>query len=222
MSISQVSDQTSNDKPVRKSKNRKNEIVRLASKLIQETGFHNATMEKISEYVGIAKPTLYHYFKSKDEILFEIHRLYIDPLIESQNYRVENNFGSSQVVFEIIQEHLLIVVNSPGTLQTFVENQRELSSERRLAMKKNRQRYRALVEKSFQDDINAGVIPPSDPRNLAFSLFGMCNWASKAHSRLKIDEVERLSIELWRLFVFGSSGATRNDQYPESLEVRKN
>lgn len=197
---------------------RRDEIVRLASQLFREMGYHSATMDKIAEIAGIAKPTLYHYFRSKEEILFNIHLLYITPLIESQRARVERGTSSARVVYEVIAEHLRVIAESPGTLQSFIDHQRELSADRRQEMKENRRTYRRLVEESFQRDIDLGVIPPCDTRTVAFSLFGMCNWASRAHSRLTLEEVDELATRLWRLFVFGTSGAQRNEMDPEDFQ----
>jgi AcrR family transcriptional regulator len=197
---------------------RRAEIVRLASQLFRDMGYHSATMDKIAEIAGIAKPTLYHYFRSKEEILFNIHLLYINPLIESQRARVERGASSSRVVYEVILEHLHVIAESPGTLQSFIDHQRELGTDRRQEMKENRRIYRRLVEESFQRDIERGVIPPCDTRTVAFSLFGTCNWASRAHPRLAAADVDELATRLWRLFVFGTSGAHRNEMDPDDFD----
>lgn len=180
-------------------------------------GYHNATMDKIAEVAGIAKPTLYHYFGSKEEILFSIHLGYIEPLIESQQRRVDNEVSSTRVAYEVIAEHLTIIAESPGMLQSFVENQRELNDERRVQMKNNRRKYRQLVEASYQRDVDLGVIAACDTRLVAFSLFGMCNWASRAHSRLTIDEVDDLALALWRIFAFGTHSRERNSMNPDEF-----
>ena len=43
-------------------------------------GFHNTTMEKIAKKAGIAKGTLYLYFKSKDELIVSITDQYFEKL----------------------------------------------------------------------------------------------------------------------------------------------
>jgi TetR/AcrR family transcriptional regulator, cholesterol catabolism regulator len=197
---------------------RRREILGLASELFRDMGYHSATMDKIAEISGLAKPTLYHYFRSKEEILFDIHLLYITPLIDSQRDRVERGVSSSRVAYEIIAEHLRVVVENPGMLQSFMEHQRELSKERRLEMRENRGIYRRLVEDSFRRDIDLGVIPACDTRTVAFSLFGMCNWGARAHSHLKPEEVDALAKELWQLFVFGTIGPRRAETDPKDFD----
>ena len=45
------------------------------------------TVEQIAAAAGMAKPTLYHYFRAKDEILRGIHETFIDLLLERQDER---------------------------------------------------------------------------------------------------------------------------------------
>jgi AcrR family transcriptional regulator len=52
---------------------RRKEIIDAAETLFSSKGFENTTMEEIAENAEFGKPTLYSYFKSKDEILFRVH-----------------------------------------------------------------------------------------------------------------------------------------------------
>jgi AcrR family transcriptional regulator len=52
---------------------RKKEILDAAQSLFFSKGFDNTTMDEIAERAEFGKPTLYTYFKSKEEILFHIH-----------------------------------------------------------------------------------------------------------------------------------------------------
>lgn len=49
---------------------RKEEIIRAASKRFSRHGFNKTTLEEIARDIRIGKPTIYHYFASKDELYF--------------------------------------------------------------------------------------------------------------------------------------------------------
>ncbi|MBK9099129.1 MAG: TetR/AcrR family transcriptional regulator [bacterium] len=51
-------------------KERKEEIIRAAAKRFSRHGFNKTTLEEIARDVRIGKPTIYHYFKSKDELYY--------------------------------------------------------------------------------------------------------------------------------------------------------
>jgi AcrR family transcriptional regulator len=51
-------------------KQRQEEIVRAASKRFSRHGFSKTTLDEIARDVRIGKPTIYHYFKSKDDLFY--------------------------------------------------------------------------------------------------------------------------------------------------------
>jgi AcrR family transcriptional regulator len=51
-------------------KERKEEIIRAAAKRFGRHGLGKTTLEEIARDVRIGKPTIYHYFKSKDELFY--------------------------------------------------------------------------------------------------------------------------------------------------------
>jgi AcrR family transcriptional regulator len=51
-------------------KGRQEEIIRAAAKRFARHGFNKTTLEEIARDVRIGKPTIYHYFKSKDELYY--------------------------------------------------------------------------------------------------------------------------------------------------------
>jgi AcrR family transcriptional regulator len=60
---------------------RREGIIDAAEALFAAKGFENATMDEIAEKAEFGKPTLYSYFKSKDEILFLVHMRKHEPKI---------------------------------------------------------------------------------------------------------------------------------------------
>lgn len=55
-----------------RSRDRRGEIRGHAARLFQSQGFHATTMDDIAEAVKLNKGTLYHYYESKANLLFEI------------------------------------------------------------------------------------------------------------------------------------------------------
>lgn len=52
----------------------RNEIYEIAVGLMEKQGFANTTIQEISEKAGVSIGTFYHYFKSKDDIFFDIYK----------------------------------------------------------------------------------------------------------------------------------------------------
>lgn len=61
---------------------KKDEILDLALKLFAEEGYDNTGVQKIVDEAGVKKPTLYHYFGSKEGLLDAILEKYYAPFID--------------------------------------------------------------------------------------------------------------------------------------------
>jgi len=58
----------------KKSEERRQAILEIASQMFNEVGFDRASMSEISARLGGSKATLYNYFSSKEEIFIEVMR----------------------------------------------------------------------------------------------------------------------------------------------------
>jgi len=79
-------------------------ILRNAARIFAEKNYHSTTMRDISRATGVSLAGLYHYCKSKEELLFLIQ---------------DNCFGR---VLERLEERLLEVEDPLGRLRIFIEN----------------------------------------------------------------------------------------------------
>lgn len=58
--------------PARKSRSNREKIIQAAAKLIIEKGVANTSLADIAEDVGISKGTLYYYYATKGDLIFDI------------------------------------------------------------------------------------------------------------------------------------------------------
>jgi len=56
-------------------------ILAAAADLFADKGFHNASMAELALACGVSKPLLYHYYRDKEHILFDIADSYLDGLL---------------------------------------------------------------------------------------------------------------------------------------------
>lgn len=85
---------------------RRDEIIREAALLFLDSGYRGASMETLAERVGIAKPTLYHYFRRKEDILYEIHKLFVLPLLEQQQLYADRRLPPDDQLRRAIRDML--------------------------------------------------------------------------------------------------------------------
>jgi AcrR family transcriptional regulator len=74
------------EKRIKREKIRRSEdILAAAQKVMLEKGYNGATMDDIAAEAGLTKPTVYQYFKTKDELFVQL----IEPLIQSLAVKLE-------------------------------------------------------------------------------------------------------------------------------------
>ena len=82
---------------------REQQIINAASNVLKNVGVKNFTIDKVIEYLDIAKGTVYKYFKSKDDLLAEISvealRMLLNYFKLSQSEAVEGLNKTKAIFF---------------------------------------------------------------------------------------------------------------------------
>jgi AcrR family transcriptional regulator len=193
---------------------RRAEIIEAAAALFDEFGFHRTSTAAIADRVGAAKATVYHYFKTKDEILYAIHDAWIEGLLSVYQKRADQEPDSMERLHAVFRDVLFLMHTQPGHVRVFFEYFRELPPDLQRAARVKRDRYEGLVESSVLAGMRDGEIRWQDPRVATFALFGMCNWTYQWYrpgGRLGHAEI---ADQLFRIWV---SGVRVPPPLPDSL-----
>jgi TetR/AcrR family transcriptional regulator, fatty acid metabolism regulator protein len=86
----------------RKTAARREQIVKAAEKIFAEKGFHEATISEIAKGAGLSEPTIYEYFPSKEDILFNIPA------------------DTSEKLGELLRFHLQMAKGTAGKLRAMI------------------------------------------------------------------------------------------------------
>ncbi|MDN4160190.1 TetR/AcrR family transcriptional regulator [Nocardioides abyssi] len=182
---------------------RRQQIVSRAAGLFDKTGYSSTTMDDIAKEVGVAKPTLYHYFPSKDDILHAIHEEFIDLLIDRHEARSETGLRAEQLLLEVMADILELMETHRGHVRVFFEHHRELPAEARGPIKAKRDRYERIVEDLIAAGVESGVFRQADPHLAALATFGMCNWAYQWYRPGGALRSRELAYQFWNYLVYG-------------------
>jgi AcrR family transcriptional regulator len=182
---------------------KRRQLIARAAALFNDVGYHAASVEDLAEACGIRKPTLYHYFRSKDEILYWIHDEFIDLLINRQQARKSLNLSPQQALLEVMADILDLMRTHRGYVRVFFEHYRELPEEQKAAIKTKRDAYEVAVRKIIEDGIAAGEIRDVDPRMATLALAGMCNWAYQWYDPEGPLSSREVAQVFWRILIGG-------------------
>lgn len=165
------------DFPTLPADRRRVEILHQAARLFADHGYTNTSMNDIADVNGVRKPTLYHYFKTKEEILYWIHEEFISLLLGSQMKRVRAAEGPEAALRGTIDDVLGLMETHPGHVRAFFEHHRELPEDARVYALRQRALYREQVERWITEGIASGDFRSVDARLCSLAIFGMVNWS---------------------------------------------
>lgn len=174
---------------------RRQAIIDTAAALFDQAGYHKTSLTDVAAAVGIAKPTLYHYFTSKEEILFWIHDDFISQLIARQERREGTGLSAMECLQAIIHDLLDMMVDHRGHIRAFYDTYRELSSRWQAPIRLKRDLYFRVVVDVIQQGVQDGIFRPEAPDLMAFAVIGMCSWAYTWYSQSSsksADDIARL------------------------------
>lgn len=182
---------------------RRADILREAARLFDKVGYHGVNMEMIAEAAGLKKPTLYHYIRSKDEILFEIHDAMIESLLASIAARKERGAGPSESLQGIFEDIFQQTHDFPGYVRAFFEHIRELDDTRKAQIRKARNAYMGEVMALLEQGMAQGLFRRLDVRLTALSMLGICNWAYQWYRPGRDPAPAEMAAQCWSIFSGG-------------------
>ena len=153
------------------------EIIERCAALFDSGGYHRATMQMLADEVGLGKPTLYHYFASKTEILYAIHQMHIAALIDGLDSEQRRGSTPAQMLIHACRDILQEIAEHPGYVRAFFEHYGELEGPKRAEIRARRQEYFDKVCDIIRSGITAGAFRKCDVELTALGFLGMCSWA---------------------------------------------
>ena len=185
---------------------RKLQIVEAAANLFERRGYHETTMDLIAANVGIRKPSLYHYFASKDEILVVIHEEMINLIIATQEDRVAaGELTPDQMLRAIMTDLVSLMETHPGHLRIFFEHWRELPEDVATSTSRKRDHYQQLLVDVLEAGVAEGRFRIADTKLASFAILGMCNWTYQWFHPGRGFSAAQVADAFWRFFVEGIS-----------------
>lgn len=137
-------------------------ILEAAVVLFSDLGYMRATTGDIAERAGVTKRTLYRHMKTKERMLAEIHRDFLDIGLQRWEAVLARDEDPTETLRHLIEEHLKVVTEYRQAIRVFFESLKYLSPEGLADVRVQRDAYqRALVEvvRKGQD---SGAFNPGD------------------------------------------------------------
>lgn len=157
----------------------KEQITKQSITLFGEKGYSETSVQDIVHSLGVTKGTFYYYFKSKQQLLLDIHQSFINKLLERQKQILDD--GMKDCKEKVAETIRMLIENIEGRKMAaliFFREQHHLDHEHMSDVKKKEDAFRfhlqALIEKGMSDKEFRGDLRPD---MVTLAILGMCNWS---------------------------------------------
>lgn len=148
-------------------------ILNTAADTFAEVGYASATMQMIAQRCGVSKSLLYHYYRSKDAMLFDLLDHYTRRLLAILDSVVTLNLSPREQLEEMIRRFVFEYEHSRSRHTVLLRDVRFLPPAQAAivldAQRKMVSTYAQTIAASEQVDLRQA-------KALAMALFGMINW----------------------------------------------
>ncbi|MGJ7905915.1 TetR/AcrR family transcriptional regulator [Actinopolyspora sp. H202] len=146
-------------------------LLSAATRLFAEQGFETTSVQQIVNAAGVTKGAMYHYFGSKDDLLYEIYA----RVLRVQMVRMEQAADSSDSVERRLRAVAAdVVVTTVAYLEDtviFFRSMHLLHADKQAEVRAERRRYHERVRQLIEEGQRAGVFRADRSPELVVDFF---------------------------------------------------
>ncbi|MDS9471592.1 TetR/AcrR family transcriptional regulator [Sporosarcina pasteurii] len=155
----------------------KQEITKHSVKLFQEKGFSETSIQDIVDSLGVTKGTFYYYFKSKEQLLMDIHLRYIDELLDFQKEIIENEQTCRDKVVKIVGLIIGDIKSQRANGRVYFREMRNLKADNAEIIKAKRSEFREKLERIIVEGMESGEFRHNlNAKMITLAILGVTNW----------------------------------------------
>jgi len=166
-----------------KTENTEEKILSAASQLFSDRGYKATSMDEIGGQVGLHKTSLFHYFKSKEEILMRVMDESLRDHIPALKQILDDpKLTSKEKLRLALKRQILVTCKFKDHINVWLTEAKGLPLKKRERYNKTRKQYETYFEeiiRQVQKDKKTDLFKGLDPRLVKLGILGMCNWLTK-------------------------------------------
>lgn len=180
-------------------------ILEHATEVFCDKGYAGASMRDLSRATGMSLAGMYHYFGSKERLLYLIQKHTFSTILASLRHRLAEVNDPRQGIRAFIDNHLEYFLEHQQAMKVLSHEDEVLDGEygREIARIK-REYYQTCRE--LLDRYKKEKRLEFDSRTAVLSLFGMMNWIYTWYNPRLDGKAERLAQEMSSIFFSGVGG----------------
>jgi AcrR family transcriptional regulator len=183
-------------------------IAKAAADLFSTKGYVDTSVDDIAAAARVTKGGVYHYFRSKTEILYFICSTYVDLDLENLEKSLSAIEGSVEKIRFIVFRHINHYTTHEYAAKTLL-NEAYCLPPKYFAQVKSREKHNFRIVAGVLSEYLRSRADKATVTALTFTLFGMMNWIYSWYDPRKPLKPKELSSLIFEIFVKGVEGFER-------------
>lgn len=175
-----------------------------AAELFSTKGYMETSMEEVASRANLSKGGMYHYFSSKEEILYYILSNFMDGLLDGFEREIERIDDPVDKIRYIIRHHVHEYVAHTHSAKALFNEAYNLASSKLAKIKSKERQYFAVIAGVLSSYLRQRL-DKDELTVVTFSLLGMCNWIYSWYNPQGIVDPDELSRIIFENFMRGLS-----------------
>jgi TetR/AcrR family transcriptional regulator, cholesterol catabolism regulator len=192
-------------------------ILRAAARIFAEKSYHSTSMRDISRATGVSLAGLYHYCKSKEELLFLIQDHCFGRLLERLEQRLVETADPIEKLRIFVDNHLSFFAANMAEMKVLSHEAESLAGDLHEHVSTRKRQYTRTARRVLSEVQQAAAAERAPRRNgrlkrnarpvdltvATYALFGMMNWIYNWYDPRGKLSVSQLVDNITRLFLSG-------------------
>ncbi|MBL7252992.1 TetR/AcrR family transcriptional regulator [Paractinoplanes lichenicola] len=150
-------------------------ILEAALQAFYEHGYHGTTTRDLARRSGLSVPGVYHYYPSKQDILFDLMNVIIDELLTRSRQALAAASADPRSQFDALVESLLrfhMYRRTGATVST--AELRSLEPENRERYVAKRDEQQRMLDRVILDGVREGIFSTPYPKDASRAIASLC------------------------------------------------
>jgi len=191
----------------RRTRKRKDEILKSAMRIINTRGYEAATMEEIAAELLMTKGSLYYYFKNKQDLMYQCHHLVLSEAVKELEEHLEKDQSVTETLKNMVDTHIYFAVEEKETYNLLIRPDQAYDKEHLQSTLDLRKYYASLFDKLIERGIASGEFSIKEPVIARMFILGSMNWIQQwfyPDNRLTREQLQQLFYEYILTLLRGS------------------
>ena len=168
-------------------------LLRKGTELFYRKGFAQASIRDIGRVAGISSSTLYHYFKNKDELLYEIIMDIGNNLVHILRQTAREFSDPEERLRQMIFNQICLLREKKEQVKVYMEEQYQLPPRlKKVVYKQHREIYDTYLHE-LEQLRKDGRLRVNHLPTINFSIFAIMNWVYRWYREDKSLSIEEIA-----------------------------